>query len=107
MNKRDFKEDVRQVVGQIVALSHPVRIVLFGSAARGQTGPDSDLDFLVVISKRQRTEEVTDRLNAGVRHRPMPCDFVVVTESALKKLRNNPGLVYGEILAHGREVYAG
>jgi len=32
----------------IVESVHPLRIILFGSAARGAMGPDSDFDFLVV-----------------------------------------------------------
>ena len=107
MKARSLGNSVRQIVEQIVELAHPLRIVLFGSAARGKTGPDSDLDFLVVVSGRQRAEDVTDRLNTGIRQRPMPCDFVVVTESALKKHGNTPGLVYAEILKRGRVVYAG
>jgi len=43
----------------------------------------------------------------GVRGRPMPCDFVVVTPSFLQRNRRKPGMIYGEILEHGREVYAG
>jgi hypothetical protein len=40
-----------------------------------------------------------------VRSRPMPCDFMVVTETTLRRNRDNPGLIYGEILARGKEVY--
>jgi predicted nucleotidyltransferase len=32
-----------------VEFYRPVRIYLFGSEARGESGPDSDLDFLVVV----------------------------------------------------------
>ncbi len=35
----------------------PERIYLFGSAARGQAGPDSDLDFMVLLS-----DEAPERL---------------------------------------------
>ena len=34
---------------RLVAFYNPVRIYLFGSEARGEAGPDSDLDFLVVV----------------------------------------------------------
>jgi predicted nucleotidyltransferase len=37
------------VVSDIVAAAGPVRVILFGSVARGEEGPDSDLDFLVVL----------------------------------------------------------
>ena len=107
MNRRSVQKNVRQVVDQIVKLANPLRVILFGSAAKGTVGPESDLDFLVVIPDNQHPDEVADRLNLGVRPRPMPCDFLVVTPAALRRGVNNPGLVYGEILKHGKEVYAG
>jgi predicted nucleotidyltransferase len=97
---------VRQVVDQVVNLARPDRVILFGSAAEGCAGPDRDLDFLVVVSEDRDVREVTDRLNVGVRPRPMPCDFVVVTPSVLRRHRRTPGLIYGEILKRGRKVYA-
>jgi uncharacterized protein len=43
------EEAIREVVRRIVEYCHPERIYLFGSAARGDEGPDSDLDFCVVL----------------------------------------------------------
>lgn len=106
MTKAQLRKNVRQVVNQVVALVHPVRIILFGSAATEHVDEDSDLDFLVVVSEGERTQELTDRLNMEVRNRPMPCDFVVIEQSVLVKNRDNPGLMYGAILSHGREIYA-
>jgi predicted nucleotidyltransferase len=40
---------VEQVVERLVKFYRPEKIYLFGSAARGEYGPDSDLDFLVVV----------------------------------------------------------
>jgi predicted nucleotidyltransferase len=39
-----------QVVERLVEFYRPQKIYLFGSAARGEYGPDSDLDFLVVVA---------------------------------------------------------
>lgn len=102
-----MQENVRQVVAQIVNLVHPLRVILFGSAAKGKMGPDSDLDFLVVVADKRQVTRVADCLNKGVRDRPAPCDFVIVADSTLKKHASNPGLIYGEALEHGREVYVG
>jgi predicted nucleotidyltransferase len=38
-----------EIVRRLVDLYHPERIYLFGSAARGEAGPDSDYDFMVVV----------------------------------------------------------
>ena len=106
MNKRVLQYNIKQVVDQIVNLAHPSKIILFGSAANGNIKPDSDLDFMVVIPNRQKIDKVVDVLNMGVRNRPMPCDFVVVTTSLLRKHQKTPGFIYNEVLNNGREVYA-
>ena len=106
MTRAQLQKNVRQVVDQIVELAQPRRIILFGSAATGRVEEDSDLDFLIVIPEDKRPQDLTDRLNMQVRNRPMPCDFMVVTQAVLDRNSDNPGLVYGEILTRGREVYA-
>jgi predicted nucleotidyltransferase len=43
-------------VPDIVATVRPPKIILFGSVARGEEGPDSDLDFLVILDHLDRSE---------------------------------------------------
>src|ERR1700683_4240887 len=43
------QEVIEEMTRRLVAFYRPVRIYLFGSEARGEAGPDSDLDFLVVV----------------------------------------------------------
>jgi len=40
---------LQEIVRRLVEAYHPERIFLFGSRARGEAGPDSDYDILVVI----------------------------------------------------------
>ena len=42
-------ESIAEITRRLVEFYHPVRICLFGSVARGDDGPDSDLDFCVVL----------------------------------------------------------
>lgn len=42
-------EVIAEITRRLVEFYHPVRIYLFGSEARGEAGPDSDLDFCVVL----------------------------------------------------------
>lgn len=44
-----LKHAIEEAVRRLVDFYKPERIYLFGSAARGELGPDSDLDFLVVV----------------------------------------------------------
>ena len=50
-------EAVSEITRRLVEFYHPDKIYLFGSAARGDAGPDSDLDFCVVVP-----DETPDRL---------------------------------------------
>ena len=43
------QETIEEVTRRLVKFYQPVRIYLFGSEARGDSGSDSDFDFLVVV----------------------------------------------------------
>ena len=43
------QEAIQEITRRLIEYYHPDRIYLFGSEARGEAGPDSDLDFLVVV----------------------------------------------------------
>jgi predicted nucleotidyltransferase len=50
-NGRTLREWVSEAVDEIVRHFNPVRVILFGSVARGEEGPDSDIDLLVVFDE--------------------------------------------------------
>jgi predicted nucleotidyltransferase len=43
------EEAIAEITRRLVDYYHPERICLFGSVTRGDHGPDSDLDFCVVV----------------------------------------------------------
>jgi predicted nucleotidyltransferase len=99
-------EVLAEIVRRIVEIAAPERIVLFGSAARGEAGPGSDLDLLVIKSgdyhRGQLTEEIYRRLiGAG-----QAVDVVVVTLEDVDRYRESPGLVIAPAPREGRVVYA-
>jgi len=106
MTSRQIQSAVRAVLPKIVEQASPLRVLLFGSAVRNRSGDVNDLDFLVVVPETERPSSVVDRLNVGVRRKPMPCDFLVATPSMLAKHGGRPDSVYAAALAEGREVYA-
>ena len=95
-----------EMVHRIVEAVHPLRVVLFGSAARGVAGPDSDLDVLVVMPdgthRRRTAQELYERL-LGV---DVAVDILVATPADLEKHKDNVGLIYRRILREGKEIYA-
>ncbi len=94
-----------RVVAKIVETVQPRRIVLFGSAARGQMGPHSDLDLLVVMPDgvhRRQTAQALYRALAGL---GVAKDIVVVTESDVRQFSDEPSLVICPALREGKELY--
>lgn len=94
------------VVRRIVEVAKPDRIILFGSAARGEGNPDSDLDLLVVksgVPHRRRLAQQVYRALFGI---PVPVDILVVTPEDIEAFRGKVGTVIGPALEEGREVYA-
>jgi len=93
------------LVRRIVESVQPRRVVLFGSAARGELQPNSDLDVLVVMPDgvhRRRTAQIIYRSLSGL---GVAKDVVVVTESDVREHGDNPSLVLCPALQHGKELY--
>ena len=93
------------LVRRIVAAVHPLRIILFGSAARGKMGPNSDLDVLVVMPDgvhRRKTAQYIYRQMMGF---GFAKDIIVATQNDLIIYKDNPGLIYQQALAEGIELY--
>lgn len=70
-------EEIAHITAQLVAKYAPERIILFGSAARGEFQPDSDADFLII--KQDCPRLGADRIRELHRliERNIPADFLV------------------------------
>jgi len=97
---------VSDLIGRIVSAAHPIRIVLFGSAARGEMGPDSDIDVMVVMPDGTHRLNATRELYKQLSGFGFPVDIVVATPKILEQHKNNIGLIYRTVLAEGKVVYA-
>jgi predicted nucleotidyltransferase len=94
-----------RVVARIVETVQPRRIILFGSAARGQMGPDSDLDLLVVMPDGVHRRQTSQRLYRALWGFGIAKDIVVVTESDVRQFADEPSLVICPALKEGKELY--
>lgn len=87
-------------------MAEPDRIILFGSAARGEIGPDSDLDLLVVKSGVPHRRRLAQQIYLKLFGIPVPVDVIVVTPEDVEAFRDKVGTIIGPAIEHGREVYA-
>lgn len=80
----------------------PAKVILFGSHARGDPLPDSDVDFLVV------ERDVADRFHEAVRlgrivgELRVPADVIVVSEEQVEEWGEVEGTMLHSALTEGR-----
>jgi len=94
-----------EVVRRVVESVDPERIILFGSAARGESRPESDLDLLIVKSGAYRRRELAVQARRAIGSIGQPVDVIVVRPEELREYGDTPGLVYRAALREGRELY--
>jgi predicted nucleotidyltransferase len=78
------------------------RVVLFGSRARGEAQPDSDLDFLVIERTLESKLDEMVRLRDALPPLGVPVDVLVVSEADAHAWREVPGTMVHAALAEGR-----
>lgn len=98
-------DTIGELLQLIVRAVHPLKVLLFGSAAREQMGPGSDIDVLVVLPDGTHCLDTTQYLYKQLLGFGWPVDILVTTPEILERHRHNAGLVYRRILAEGREIY--
>ena len=96
---------IDRLVGEVVKLVSPLRIVLFGSAAREESGEHSDIDLLVVMPEGAHRRLTAQKLYREIKGLGVPFDIVVATAQDLEKHKDNDGLIYKNALKEGIEVY--
>jgi uncharacterized protein len=99
------RQVLADVVRRIVAAARPDKIILFGSAARGEMGPNSDLDLLVVKAGKFHRRRLTRAIYCHLEGIDASVDVVVATPEEVERYRDTPCLVIYPALREGKVVY--
>ena len=82
-----------RVAERIVERCGASRVILYGSVARGDDGPDSDIDLLVVMPIVGRRHDTAVRVLNELRDLPVPVGLTVVDPAHLDEEASVPGVV--------------
>lgn len=93
-----------EIIRRIVEVAEPEKIVLFGSAARGEMGPHSDVDLLIVKAGADALD-LMGRIYRRLRGVGAAVDAIVVSPEDVERYRNSHALVIKPALREGRIVY--
>ena len=101
----NLEKQIKSITTQIIEKYKPEKIILFGSAARGDEEPDSDADFLVIKKKTPLYGAERTRELSRIIERSIPVDFLVYRPEEFEKRveMGDPFLI--AILKEGQVLY--
>lgn len=100
---------INEVVTALVKEAGPERIILFGSHATGAVTPDSDLDLLIVETKRfdeknSRRKELS-RLSKSIASFRIPIDILLYSHEEVERWKHSINHVVARAIREGKVVY--
>ena len=107
MNKKRSvdKETLEEIIRRIVEVAKPEKIILFGSASRGEMGPNSDVDLLVIKSGANRLD-LAGKIYMNMFGVGEAVDIIVVTPEDVEQYRESHALVIAPAIKEGKVIYA-
>ncbi len=93
------------VTQTIINRFHPKRIMVFGSHARGEAGPESDLDLFIEMETPRRPPDRAIEVSEAFGLRAWPMDIVVYTPEEVRRLRHVKGTLLSVIEKEGKVLY--
>lgn len=99
------EKKLAEVVARLVAASHPSRVILFGSYARGTATRDSDLDLIVIEPVLDNPGEEMIRLHEAAGDAGAGLDILVYSEEEAARRGQVPGTVVYWALKEGKVLY--
>ena len=96
-----------EAVRRLVEAFHPVRIILFGSQARGTADARSDVDLLILCSVNGRRRELMVAMDRTLRGLGIARDIIILTPEEFERDRHIPGTIARPADLEGRVLYDG
>jgi len=97
---------IQAMVRTIVRQFRPERIILFGSHARGDAGPDSDVDLLIVMPVEGQKHKKQVQIRVALHDIRVPKDIIVTTPEDFEWRKEIPGTIEYPAVREGRVLYA-
>jgi predicted nucleotidyltransferase len=96
---------IGEIVRKIVATFHPHRIILFGSRARGDQGPESDIDLFVEMETNLHPIKRRTRIRELFQRQWWSMDLIVKTPEEARRERASLISLVPDIEREGKVLY--
>jgi predicted nucleotidyltransferase len=98
--------EIARLVQRIVQQFDPEQVILFGSHARGDAGPDSDIDLLVVMDVKGSRLDKSVEIRLALREFLGPMDILVTTPEDFAWRKDVVGTIEWPAAREGKVLYA-
>ena len=98
--------DIQNLADKILREFHPEKIILFGSHARGDAKPDSDVDLLVIMNSDQHPSRTAAEITYRVHPQRYPLDLVVRSPQMVRTRLQMNDWFMRDVMREGRVLYA-
>lgn len=93
------------LISRVRSVSSPSRIILFGSTAREQDGPDSDVDLLILTSEDRPLRSIRAEIRRALLGIECSVDLVLMRPERYEETRTTIGGVAWPASVEGRTIY--
>jgi predicted nucleotidyltransferase len=100
-----IRPEIDKMVRRIVKRFRPEKIILFGSHARGEAGPDSDVDLLVVMKVEGSKRDKQLELRSALRDIHVPKDIILSKPEEFQWRKEVVGTIERPAYREGRVLY--
>ena len=105
-NRATVRTSIDRMVKRIVKKFRPQQVILFGSQARGDAGPDSDVDLLVVMDFEGRAFDKELEIRLALHDILISKDIIVTTPERFAWRKEVVGTIEWPAAREGKVLYA-
>jgi uncharacterized protein len=102
-HQRNMKE-ILESVQVIVKKYRPDKVILFGSYAKKEVRPESDVDLFFIIDSEESTWDLAVQISLSMRH-SLPMDVIVRTPEEISKRMKSGDFFIRNIMENGMVLY--
>lgn len=102
----NIEREIQRMVRRIVRQFRPERVILFGSHARGEAGPDSDVDLLVVMPFQGLKHHRQAEIRVALHDIQVPKDILITTPEDFAWRKDVVGTIEYPAAREGKVLYA-